>query len=151
MNHKTGDTQRNSSNVSQINFFKLCDNHPVLDSAALFIHKIDNASLSAIHSNVAKFSNLKLSQTHHDLLNLGLSFRPTPRHINPVKVCYDNEQFCNYSSLPILMLLYIMLYIVLAYLMLFAALTNAVCLHNASFFAIDFCKCISFSCFVFVY
>ena len=32
------------------------------------------------------------------------------------------------------MLLYIMLYIVLAYLMLFAALTNAVCLNNASFF-----------------
>ena len=32
------------------------------------------------------------------------------------------------------MLLYIMLYIVLAYLMLFAALTNAVCLNNTSFF-----------------
>ena len=32
------------------------------------------------------------------------------------------------------MLLYIMLYIVLAYLMLFAALTNAVCLNNAFFF-----------------
>ena len=31
------------------------------------------------------------------------------------------------------MLLYIMLHIVLAYLMLFAALSNAVCLHNASF------------------
>ena len=31
------------------------------------------------------------------------------------------------------MLLYIMLYIVLAYLMLFAALTNAVCLNNAFF------------------
>ena len=31
-----------------------------------------------------------------------------------------------------------LLYIVLAYLMLFAALTNAVCLYNASFFAIDF-------------
>ena len=30
------------------------------------------------------------------------------------------------------MLLYIVLYIVLAYLMLFAALTNAVCLNNAS-------------------
>ena len=39
-----------------------------------------------------------------------------------------------YYCLPILMLLYIMLYIVLAYLMLFAALTNAVCLYNASFF-----------------
>ena len=32
------------------------------------------------------------------------------------------------------MLLHIMLYIVLAYLMLFAALTNAVCLNNAFFF-----------------
>ena len=31
------------------------------------------------------------------------------------------------------MLLYIMLYIVLAYLMLFVALSNAVCLYNASF------------------
>ena len=36
------------------------------------------------------------------------------------------------------MLLYIMLYIVLAYLMLFAALTNAVCLNNASFFLLFF-------------
>ena len=44
------------------------------------------------------------------------------------------------------------LYIVLAYLMLFAALTNAVCLNNASFyFFIDLCKCFLFSCFVFVY
>ena len=50
------------------------------------------------------------------------------------------------------MLLYIMLYIVLAYLMLFAALTNAVCLNNASsFFVIDLYKCFLFSCFVFVY
>ena len=32
------------------------------------------------------------------------------------------------------MLLYTMLYLVLAYLMLFAALTNSVCLNNASFF-----------------
>ena len=35
--------------------------------------------------------------------------------------------------MPILMLLYITLYIVLAYLMLFAALSNAVCLYCASF------------------
>ena len=33
------------------------------------------------------------------------------------------------------MLLYIMLYIVLVYLMLFAALTNSVCLNNASLFS----------------
>ena len=49
------------------------------------------------------------------------------------------------------MLLYIMLFVVLAYLMLVAALTNAVCLYNPSFFAIDFCKCFLFSCFVLVY
>ena len=42
------------------------------------------------------------------------------------------------------MLLYIMLYIVLDYLMLFAALTNAVCLNNASVFVIDLCKCFLF-------
>ena len=36
------------------------------------------------------------------------------------------------------MLLYTMLYIVLAYLMLFAALTNAVCSNNASFFSFLF-------------
>ena len=59
----------------------------------------------------------------------------------------------NHDSLPILMLLYIMLYIMLAYLMLLAALSNAVCLYNAYFlfFAINFCKCFLFSCFVLVY
>ena len=36
------------------------------------------------------------------------------------------------------MLLYIMLYIVLAYLMLFAALTNGVCSNNASSFFLGF-------------
>ena len=42
--------------------------------------------------------------------------------------------------------MYIMLYIMLAYLMLLAALSNAVCLDNAFylFFAIDFCKCFLF-------
>ena len=43
------------------------------------------------------------------------------------------SQLINHDCLPILMVLYIMLYILLAYLMLFAALSNAVCLHNASF------------------
>ena len=65
-------------------------------------------------------------------------------YLKKVKLIY-------HDCLPILMLLYIMLYIVLAYLMLFAALTNADCLYNASFLAIDLCKCFLFSCFVFVY
>ena len=55
---------------------------------------------------------------------------------------YKKVKLINHDCLPILMLLYIMLYIVLAYLMLyivlvylmlFAALSNAVCLYNASF------------------
>ena len=37
-----------------------------------------------------------------------------------------------HDFLPILMQLYIMMYIVIAYLMLLAALSNAVCLYNAS-------------------
>ena len=66
-------------------------------------------------------------------------------------MCIKKVKLINHDCLPISMLLYVMLYIVLAYLMLFAALSNAVCLHNASFFAIDFCKCFIFSCFVLVY
>ena len=37
------------------------------------------------------------------------------------------------DCLPILILLYIMLYVMFAYLMLFAALSNAVSLYNAFF------------------
>ena len=57
-------------------------------------------------------------------------------------MCIKEVKLINHDCLPILMLLYIMLYIVppylmlyivLAYLMLFAALSNAVSLYNASF------------------
>ena len=48
----------------------------------------------------------------------------------------NKVKLINHDCLPILMLLCIML----AYLMLFVALSNAVCLYNA-FFAIDFCRC----------
>ena len=59
-------------------------------------------------------------------------------------MCTKKVKLINHDCLPILMLLHIMLYIVLAYLMLFAALSNAVCLYNDSFFANDFCKCFLF-------
>ena len=58
-------------------------------------------------------------------------------------MCIKKVKLINHDCLPILMLLYIMLYIVLAYLMLyivlaylmlFAALSNTVCLYNASSF-----------------
>ena len=61
-------------------------------------------------------------------------------------MCIKKLKLIKHDCLPILML-----YIVLAYLMLFAALSNAVCLYNASFFANDFCNCFLFSCFVLVY
>ena len=57
-------------------------------------------------------------------------------------MCIKKVKLINHDCLPILLLLYIMLYIVLAYLMLyivlaylmlFAALSNAVSLYNASF------------------
>ena len=48
------------------------------------------------------------------------------------------------------MLLYIVLYIMLPYLMLSAALSNAVCLYNASFFPFISANAF-FSCFVMVY
>ena len=44
----------------------------------------------------------------------------------------------NHDCLPTLMLLYIKLYIVLAYLMLLAALSNAVCLYNTFFLPLIF-------------
>ena len=49
-------------------------------------------------------------------------------------MCIEKIKVIKQDCLPILMLLYIMLYIILAYLMLFAALYNAICLYNASFF-----------------
>ena len=48
-------------------------------------------------------------------------------------MCIKKVKLFNHDCLPILVLLYILLYIVLAYLMMFAALSNAVCLYNASF------------------
>ena len=62
---------------------------------------------------------------------------------------YNKVKLINHDCRPILVLLYIML----AYLMLFAALSNVVCLYDAffSFFAIDFSKRFLFSCFLLVY
>ena len=61
-------------------------------------------------------------------------------------MCIKKVELINHDCLPILMLLYIMLYVMLAYLMLFAVLSNAVCLYNVFlfFYAIDFCKCFLF-------
>ena len=49
-------------------------------------------------------------------------------------MCMKKVKLINHDCLTILMLLYIMLYILLAYLMLHAAFSNAVCLYNGSFF-----------------
>ena len=48
-------------------------------------------------------------------------------------MCIKKVKLFNHDYLPILMLMYIMLYIILAYLTLFAAISNAVYLYNAFF------------------
>ena len=63
-------------------------------------------------------------------------------------MCIKKGKLINHDCLPILMLLYIMLYIMLAYLMLFAALSNAVCLYDAFF---SFLFCYSFLQMLFVF
>ena len=68
-------------------------------------------------------------------------------------MCIKKVKLINHDCLPILMLLHIILYMMLAYLMLFAVLSNAAYLHNAFFllfFPIDFYKCFLSSCFVLV-
>ena len=50
----------------------------------------------------------------------------------------------NHDFPPILMLLYILLYIMLAYLMLLAVLSNAVCLLNAYFLPLIFANAFCF-------
>ena len=59
-------------------------------------------------------------------------------------MCIKKVKLINHDCLSILMLLHIMLYVVLAYLMLFAVLSNAVCLHNAFFLLLIFANA---SCF----
>ena len=62
---------------------------------------------------------------------------------NAIMCCFLKAKLIIHDYLPISMLLHIMLYIVLAHIMLFAALSNAVRLHNAYFspliFANAFC------------
>ena len=58
-------------------------------------------------------------------------------------MCTEKVKLINDDCLPILALLYIMLYAMLAYLMLLAALSNAACLYNA-FFAIIFANAVCF-------
>ena len=50
----------------------------------------------------------------------------------------------NHDCLPTLMQFYVVLYIMFAYLMLFAALSNAAFLHNAFPLISIFCKCFLF-------
>ena len=57
-----------------------------------------------------------------------------PKNCINVNIKKRQVKLINHDCLPISMLLHIMLHVMNAYLMLFAALSNAVCLHNAFFF-----------------
>ena len=64
---------------------------------------------------------------------------------NNALLCIKKVKLINHDCLPILMLLYIMLYVLLAYLMLFAALSNAVCLYNAFVLLLIFANAFCFT------
>ena len=49
-------------------------------------------------------------------------------------MCIEKVKLIHHDCLPILMLLHTILYVMVGYILLFAALSNAVCLHCASFF-----------------
>ena len=63
-------------------------------------------------------------------------------------MCIKKIKLINHDCLSILMLLCIMLHVMLAYLMLIAALSNAVCVYNAFFNR--FFQMLSVSCYVLV-
>ena len=66
-----------------------------------------------------------------------------------VSMCVKKVKLIIDDCVTILILLYIVPYIMLAYLMLLASLSNAgFCIML--FIAFDFCKCVLFSCFVLV-
>ena len=53
--------------------------------------------------------------------------------MNALKCIYKKSHYQHRDCLPVLIFLYTMLYIMLAYLMLFVALSNADILYNAFF------------------
>ena len=57
-------------------------------------HCLDNqADLLEIQSIDADLSDYKLSEEHYKLLIHGISFCPTKKHVNGIKLCYDTEFF----------------------------------------------------------
>ena len=62
---------------------------------------------------------------------------------------YKKVELINHDCLPILLLLYVILYIVLAYSMLFTALSNAVFFNNAYFLTLIFAKALCFYAWVY--
>ena len=59
-------------------------------------------------------------------------------------MCIKKVKFINHNCLPILLLLYIVLYVMFAYLMLFSALSNAACFYNGFFLLLIFTNAFCF-------
>ena len=83
-------------------FYSLCRNNPILELSASFLLKSSTSfplignhhAYSTLQSKVANLSDFKLSPEHYKFLRLGLSFCPTPKFADPVKICHDNDRFC---------------------------------------------------------
>ena len=66
----------------------LCNQHPIPNSVDKQIDHLET------HSIVTNFSHYKLSEEHCKLLKHGYSFCPAKKHIDRIKICYDNERCC---------------------------------------------------------
>ena len=81
-------------------FFNFCNQHPILNA-----HCLDKQTDHfETQFNIANLSNYKLSEEHFKLLEHGLSFSPTNKYTDGIKICHDNKRFSRsirlYEYLP---------------------------------------------------
>ena len=114
-------------------------------------HHCHHLSLVWRHTCFVKFTKTELYPwSLYICAWLGLVIALLMVFLKNALMCIKNVKLINHDCLPILMVLYIMLYVLLACLMLFAALSNAACVMFLFFLLLIFGKCFLFSCFVLV-
>ena len=84
-------------------FYNLCRNNTILERSASFLlksstsfpQKRNHHAYSTKQSNVANLSDFKLSPEQNKFLQLGLSFCPTPKFADPVKIAMIMNSFAD--------------------------------------------------------
>ena len=82
-------------------FYILCKNNAIDECSARFLLKCSTCfplkrnhhASSTKHYYVANQSDFNLLPQHKNIPKFGLSFCPTPKFVDVIKICYDNGQF----------------------------------------------------------